>query len=109
MDTDFQLFQGMARAKTGFAVKIDQRSKPAVFTANDRDHQRQSQRAGSSKRGRCSPDAEPHWQRVLHRSRIHSFTVQRRAMFTRPVDMRVLTNLKEQVELFGEKRIVVLQ
>ena len=40
MDTDFELVQGMARSKTGLAVKIDQRSKPAMFAANDRDHQR---------------------------------------------------------------------
>ena len=81
MDTDFQLFQGMARAKTGLAVKIDQRSKPAVFTADYRNHQRQSQRAGASKRGRCSTNPEPHWQRVLHRTRIHPFAIQRSAMF----------------------------
>ena len=30
-------------------------------------------------------------------------------MFSRPMDMRVLTNLKKQVQLFGEERIVILQ
>src|SRR6266404_3035667 len=108
MDAHLELVWRMPGAATGFAVAIDQWPEPVRLAADDRHHQRQSERAGTNEGAGGAADTEPNRQRVLERARVNSLPGEWRAMLPRPVDMRVLPNFQKQVELFGEERIVVL-
>jgi len=68
-----------------------------------------AQRAGASERGRRAPNSQPDGQRILHRPGVDALSVQRSAMLTRPINLRVGANFQQQVKLLGKKRIVVIQ
>ena len=99
----------MSSAQTSLAVAVDQWPKAVRLAADDRDHQRQSERAGANKGAGCAADTEPNRQRVLQRARINSLPGERRSVLARPVNMRVLADVQKQIELLGEERIVVLE
>src|SRR6476619_8270813 len=109
MDADLELIWRMAGAQTGLAVTVDQRPEPMRLAADDRDHQRQSECAGASKRAGRAADTEPNRQRVLERARVNSLPGECSAVLARPVNMRVLADAQKQIELLGEERIVVLE
>ena len=67
VDADLQLFAGMAGALASFVVEIDERAKAVRLAADDRNHERKSERAGAGKRLGRSADAEPDGQRILQR------------------------------------------
>src|SRR3954470_4233703 len=109
MDAYLERIRGMPGAQTSLAVTVDQRPKPMRLAADDRDHQRQPERAGANEGTGCTSDSEPNRQRVLQRARINSLPGERRAVLARPVDMRVVSNVQKQIELLSEERIVVLE
>jgi len=109
MNADLELLWRMAGARTSPVVAIDQRPEAVRLAADDRDHQRQSERAGANKRAGRAADTEPNRQRVLQRARINSLASEWRAVFARPVNVRVLADVQKQIELFGKERIVVLE
>src|SRR5438045_2487753 len=109
MDAHLELLWRMAGAQTGLAVTINQRPEPVWLAADDRDHQRQAERAGANKGAWSAADTEPNRQRVLQRARVHSLPSEGRAVPARPVDMRVSADVEKQIELLSEKRIVVLE
>src|SRR6266446_722572 len=109
MDADLKLIRRMTGAATGFTVTIDQRPKAMRFAANDRDHQWQPEHPGANERARCASDAEPNRERVLQRAGINSLTGKCRAVFARPVNVRVLADVQKQIEFLGKERIVVLE
>src|SRR6267142_2329343 len=109
MNADLELLWRMAGARTGPAVAIDQRPEAVRLAADDRDHQRQPEGAGANERAGRAADTKPNRQRLLQRTRVNSLPGKRSAMLARPVDMRVLADVQKQIELFGEKRIVVLE
>ena len=76
---------------------------------NDGDDQRQPQHAGPHERRRRSPDPDTDRQRVLHGPRIDALAGERGAIFSLPLDMCLLANLKKQFEFFGKELIVVVQ
>src|SRR5262249_34371994 len=99
----------MSGAQANLAVKVDQGPKTMVLAADNRDRKRQSKSAGPNKRARRASNTEPNWQRILERPRVNSLASQRGAMFTCPVDVRLLANLEKQIELLGKKRIVIVE
>src|ERR1700730_17484750 len=99
----------MAGGQTRLAVAVDEWPKAVRFAADDRDHQRQPEHAGASKRGRRASDTEPNRQRILQRARGNSLAGEWSAVLARPVNMRVLADVQKKIELLGEERIVVLE
>src|SRR5436190_6766398 len=109
MDTHLELIRRMAGAQTGLAVTVDQRPKPVRLAADDRDHQRQSERAGANKGAWSAADTQPNRQRVLQRARVHSLPGEGRAVLARPMNVPVLADVQKQIELLSKERIVVLE
>src|SRR6267143_1312424 len=109
MDAHLELIWRMAGVQTSLAVAVDQWPKAVRFAADDRDHQRQPERASANKRGRCASDTEPNRQRVLQWARVNSLSGECRTVLARPVNVRVLADVQKQIEFFGEERIVVLE
>ena len=64
---------------------------------------------GASKRTGRASDTKPNRQRILQRARVNSLPGECRAVLARPMNMRVLADLKKQIELLGKERIVVLE
>jgi hypothetical protein len=109
MDADLEPVWRMAGAHPRFAVTVDQRPEPVRLSTDDRDHQRQAERAGASEGARRASDAEPDRQRVLQRARVNSLAGEGSAVLARPVNMRVLADVQKQIELLGKERIVVFE
>src|SRR6266404_2575636 len=109
MDAHLKLIERMAGAQTGLAVTIDQRTEPMRLAADDRDHQRQTERAGANEGARRAADTEPNRQRILERARVNPLPGEGCAVLARPVNMRVLANVQKQIELLSKERIVVLE
>src|SRR5690242_3973004 len=109
MDTHFEVFYSVARASAAFAVKVDQRTETAWFAADDRNHQRKSKRARPGEGVRSAANSDPDRQRILYCARIDTLPGQRRTVLAGPVDVGVLTDLQEQLKLFCEKRIVIIE
>src|SRR5256885_9933882 len=109
MDAHLELVRRMAGAQTRLAVTIDQWPEPVRLAADDRDHQRQPERAGANEGTGRAADTEPNRQRILKRARVHSLPSEGRAVLARPVDMRLVADVQKQIDLPSEKRIVVLE
>src|SRR3954468_15298387 len=109
MDAHFESIRRGTRAQTRLAITIDQRPKPVVLTSDDRDHEWDSKCARTNERARRTADTEPNRQQILRRAGINSLSGECRAMFARPMNVRVLANLQKQIELLGKERIVVLK
>src|SRR3954466_3398067 len=109
MDAYFESIRRVARAQARLAITIDQRPKPVRLTSDDRHHEWESKCASTNERARRTADTEPNRQQILPRAGINSLSGECRAMFARPVNVRVLANLQKQIELFGKERIVVLK
>src|SRR3954462_15444813 len=109
MDADLESIEWMSGALTRFAVQSDQRAKPFRLAADDGDHQRQSEHAGSNERCWSPAHAQPDRQRILQRSWIYSLTRQRWPEPAGPRDLLVVTNLQQQIELLGDELVVVVE
>ena len=109
MHADLQLIGRVSSPSSGLTVEVHQRPKPARISTDDRDHQRQPQRARTRERARRSTDPQPDWQRVLHRPRINTLAGQGRPEFTGPGDVLVVADRQQEVQFLGEQRVVVFQ
>lgn len=69
------------------------------FAADDRDHQRETERTRAGERSRCSADAQPDRKRILYRAWINTLPVERRTMFARPVKFRIVADFEQKIEL----------
>src|SRR6184192_1979890 len=94
MNADLELTWRVSRAQTCFTVAVDQWPKTVRFPTDDGDHQRQPEHAGANKRARRASNTEPDRQRVLQRARINSLPGEWRAVFARPVNVRVLADVE---------------
>ena len=99
----------MAGAPRRLAVKLEQRRKAGRLAADDGQRQRQPQRAGPHHRLRRAADGDPDRQLVLIRARIDAAIVDRRTQIARPADPFVFAQRQQQLELFGEQRVVVAE
>src|SRR6266478_7230239 len=109
MNANLELIWKVSRAQSRFTVAIDQWPKTVRFPADDGDHYWEPEHAGTNKRAGCASDTEPNRQRVLERARINSLSSKWRAVFARPVNVRVLADVQKQIEFLGKERIVVLE
>src|SRR5258707_12722755 len=109
MDANLELIWRVSRAQPRFTVAIDQWPKTVRFPADDGDHEWDPEHAGANKRARCASDTEPNRQRVLQRARINSLAGEWRAVFARPVNVRVVADVEKQIEFLGKERIVILE
>src|SRR5258708_1772985 len=106
MDAHLELIRRVSGAETRFAIAVDQRPKTVRLASDDRDHQRQPEHPGANKGARRASNTEPNRQRVLQWSRVDSLSGQCRAVFARPLYVRVLPDLQKQIKLLGKERIV---
>src|ERR1700736_1877642 len=109
MNANLELIWRVSRAQPSFTVAIDQWPKAVRFSADDRNHYSEPEHAGPTTRARRASDTEPNRQRVLQRPRINSLSGEWRAVFARPVNVRVLADVQKQIEFLGKERIVVLE
>src|SRR6185295_20028115 len=86
MNADFKLLRSETRSPTGLPVETNKRTKAPCLTTDDGHHQRKPQHSGACKRFRCPTHAKPNRKRILKRSRIHTLTGERGAMFAGPVN-----------------------
>jgi hypothetical protein len=96
-------------AAADLAVAVDERAEAFGFPTDDGDHERQPEHAGADERARCASDADPYGQRILQRTRVDGLTGERGAVLAGPCDVRVLAEGEEQIDLFGEKFVVVFE
>src|SRR6266567_1314154 len=109
MNANLELIWRMSRAQSRVTVAVDQWPETVRFPADDRNHQRQPERAGANKGARGAADTEPNRQRVLQWARINSLPGECGAVFARPVNVRVLADVQKQIEFLDKERIVVLE
>jgi hypothetical protein len=107
--SDAELLGGMARAAPSFAIKVDQGTKSLGFSTDNGDHQRKSEGAGTNEGFGRAADSDPNRQRILQRTRIDRLSRKRSAVLAFPVNMRVVANLKEEIQLLREERIIVVE
>jgi hypothetical protein len=79
------------------------------LSADDGYGQGETEGAGARKRLRGSADSDPDRQRILHGAWVHGLAGERRPVLACPVDVGLRTQLKEQVQLLGEKLIIVIE
>jgi hypothetical protein len=96
-------------AAAGLAVGVDERTESLRFATDDGDHERQPEHARADERGGSAADPNPYGQRILQRTRVDGLASERRPVLAGPFDVRVLADGKEQIELFGEKFVVVFK
>src|SRR6476620_9884736 len=101
MNTNLQPLAGMSGAVAGFPIEIDKRTEAPRFSTDDCNHQWKSKGAGARKRCGRAANTNPNRYRILHRSRIHALSCQRRSVLSRPRDMLVLTDIEKKAELLG--------
>ena len=99
----------MACAFAGFAVEIDEGAETVGFAADDGDHEGKAEVAGANEGFGGSTYSQPDGQRVLQRTRVNALACERGAMSAGPVDPGIFAELEEEVELFGEEVVVVLE
>src|SRR5262245_39727940 len=99
----------MTGAPARLAIEVDERTEAMRLATDDRDHERQSEQARAHERCRGAAHAHPDRERVLERPREHALAVQRRTELARPLRMRVVAQLEEELELLGEELVVVVQ
>src|SRR5687768_6375602 len=90
-------------------VQLEERSEAARLAADDRERQRQTETPCTLDRLGMPADRDPYRQRVLQGAGQHGLSVERRAMSPAPRDTHVVPDLKEQLELLLEERVVVLE
>src|SRR6266404_5132492 len=107
MDANLEPIWRMAGTQTRLAVTVDQWPKSVRLTTDNGDHKGKPEHAGANKRARRPSDTQPNRQRILQRPRVNALSGQWRAVFARPVNVRVLPDVQKQIEFLGKERIVV--
>ena len=98
-----------AGAAARLAIEFRQRPKARRLAADDRNRQRQAERAGARDRLRRAAGGDPDRQRLLQRARIDALAVKRRAMPAFPSDQRLGADLKQEIELLREQLVVIVE
>ncbi len=109
VDPDQKLVGRDARAAASFAVELRKRCKSRRLAADDRDRQRQAERAGAGDRLRRAARRDSNRQRLLPRARIDALANERRAMTAFPRDLRLGADLKQEIELLREQVVVIVE
>lgn len=91
------------------AIEVYKRPEASGFTADDGNHERESEHSGANERFGRAADTDPDRQRILQRAGVDCLTCESGAVFAGPVHMRACTDFQKKVEFFLEKRIVIFK
>ena len=108
VDPDEQLVGRDAGAAARLAIELGQRREARGFAADDRDRERQAERAARDRLRRAA-GRDPDGQGLLQRARIDALAVERRAMPALPRDQGLGADLKQKIELLREQRVVIVE
>ena len=106
---DLQALGSETGAAAALAIEIDERTKARRLPADDRDHQRKSERTRARERFGRSADAAPNRQLRLQRARIDGLARERGPKLSRPPNVLVVANREQEAELLFEEVVVVLE
>ena len=109
VQTDVKFFGRVAGLRAGLAIQVDQRTEPVRLSADDRDHERQAEFAGTGKGRRRAADAEPDRKLGLQRTRENTLVVQRGAVASAPRDRGFGADFEQEFQLLLKERIVVFE
>jgi hypothetical protein len=109
IDADHEPVRRDSGAAARLAIELRQRCKSRRLPADDRDRQRQAERAGARDRLRRAAGRDPDRERLLQRARIDPLAVERRPMPAFPGDLRLGADLKQEIELLREQLVVILE
>ena len=109
IDADQELVGRDAGAAASLPVEFGQRRKARRLAADDRNRQRQAERAGARDRLRRAAGGDPDRQGLLQRARIDTLALERRAMQALPRDVWLIADLKQEIELLREQRVVIVE
>ena len=93
----------------GAAVDLGDRGEALRHAADDRQREREAERAGADRRLRAAADRDPDRERVLHRAGVHGQVVDRRPVAAAPRHALGRADLQQQLELLGEELVVVVE
>src|SRR5207249_9194952 len=96
-------------APASLAVEVHERAEAMRLSADDRDHEREPEQPRAHERLRRAAHADPDWQALLERSRVHALARERRPMLAGPLRMLLVAQREQKVELLGEQRVVVVK
>src|SRR5215216_1957486 len=99
----------MSGAHRAFPVKIGERDEPLRRTTDYCNGERKPERSCAHNRLRCSTNRDPHRQRVLNRTRIHTAILEGLSQSALPGDSCFLANLEKHLKLFGKQLVVVVE
>ncbi len=109
VDPDREFVRRDAGAAACLAVELGQRPEPRGLAADDRDRQRQAERAGARDRLRRAAGSDPDRKRLLQSTRIDALAVERRSMPALPRDHGLGADLKQEIELLREQLVVIVE
>ena len=109
VDADFELLGVVAGAVAGFAVEVDEGAEAVVLSADDGDHERETEEAGAGERLRSATDAEPDGEGVLEGAGIDALAGEGCTVFAGPVEVGGFADFEEEVEILCEEGVVVLE
>ena len=106
VDSDLELVGRDAGAATRLAIKFRERCEARRLAADDRNRQRQAERAGARDRLRRAAGRDPDGQRLLQRARIDALAIERRPVAALPRDLRLGAECKQEIELLREQFVI---
>jgi hypothetical protein len=108
VEADGQRFRVVAVVRRGLVKQLDEGLKALRHAADDRKRHRQAERAGADGRRRIAADRDPD-RDLVRRARIDALVVERCAVLALPGDTFVVADAEQQLELFREQRVVVVE
>jgi hypothetical protein len=99
----------VARCPSGLAVEVYQRAEAARLAADDRDHEREAERARADEGFGRAAYAEPDGQGILQRARVDALASEWGAKLAGPGHVFLGAQGEEELEFFGEEGVVVLE
>jgi len=103
MKTYGELLGRMTGATPSLSIEVYKRPEASGFTADDGNHERESEHSCANERFGRAADTYPYGERILQRARVDCLTGKRRAVFSGPVHLRACPDLQEQLEFFRKE------
>ena len=109
MQTNPQLLRRMAGPFPRLTIQINQWPETMGFSADDGNHQWKTQCSCPHKRFRRSTDTQPNGKRILQWSWVNCLAPECWAKFPGPGDGFIVPYFQQQVKLFNEQGIIIIQ
>ncbi len=107
MDSHLEFFAIMPGAQATFAIEIDKWPEALEAATDDRHHQGKAKCTGACEGFRRTADANPDWKPRLMWTRKDALPFEWRTKAAFPGDISRLAELEKQIELFGEKLVIM--